>query len=213
MFHELLKAWFHLVESTGYLGVFFLMALESSIFPIPSEIVIPPAAYFVTQGKFTYTGVILAGTFGSYFGSAVTFYISRWLGLPFILKFGRFFFIKPSQIESASDWVKDYGVFGVFFARLLPVIRHLISIPAGILNMNFKSFSFYTITGAFIWCSILTFYGAKVIGGNPELLQSPENLVSALKSELHWIVLGILVMAVLFIFVKLKMKKPTLISS
>jgi membrane protein DedA with SNARE-associated domain len=204
MLHEWLKAWFDLVESWGYLGVFLLMAMESSIFPVPSEIVMPPAAFWATQGKMNFWGVVFAGTAGSYFGSIVTYYVAQWVGLPFVQRFGKFFFLSPDKLKMAESWIRQYGKIGIFFARLLPVIRHLISIPAGLLRMNVRDFSLLTIVGAFLWCLILSIFGAKVIGEHPELLASPEQMIGALKAQLHWFVLGALVLGVLVVLVKIK---------
>lgn len=192
MFHVLMVFWFNLVKNWGYAGVVVLMAMESSIFPVPSEVVIPPAAYWAAQGQMSYVGVILAGTFGSYLGSAITYWVAKRVGIPFIEKFGRFFLLSPEKVGMAEGWVVRYGVSGIFFARLLPVVRHLISIPAGILKMDFLKFSAATIIGSFIWCSILTWFGQEVIGHSPDLMHSPEALVTALKQKLHVVVFAII---------------------
>src|SRR4051812_21378691 len=126
MLHELIKVWFGWVENWGHWGVFVLMALESSIVPVPSELVIPPAAFWAAQGKMTFSGVILAGTAGSWFGSAVSYWTSRWIGLPFVQRFGKYFLFPPGKIAFAQQWVARFGLPGVFIARLLPVVRHLI---------------------------------------------------------------------------------------
>src|SRR3989442_7450381 len=141
MLHGLLQVWFGWVRDGGYLGIIALMAMESSIFPVPSEVVIPPAAYWAAQGKMNFWLVILAGTFGSWLGSAITYWVSRWVGRAVITRWGRYFFISESKLERAERWVHRYEAGGIFFARLLPVVRHLISIPAGIIGMNFKTFS------------------------------------------------------------------------
>jgi membrane protein DedA with SNARE-associated domain len=197
--HHLLQIWFSWVENWGYLGVFLLMALESSIVPVPSEIVMPPAAYFAAQGQLSMPGVILAGTLGSYFGSAVSYWVSKWVGLPIIHRVGKYVFLKPEKVDSATAWVQRFGAGGIFLARLLPVVRHLVSIPAGILSMPFKRFSFATITGAGIWCTILSLYGAQVI--TPELIHAndPEALIKAVKAKLGLIVAGIVVFALAYI--------------
>jgi len=197
--HHLLQVWFSWVEHWGYLGVFLLMALESSIVPVPSEIVMPPAAYFAAQGRLDMAGVIAAGTLGSYFGSAVSYWVSQWLGLPIINRWGKFVLLKPAKIESATAWVQRFGAGGIFFARLLPVVRHLVSIPAGILSMPFRRFSIATIVGAGLWCSILSFYGAQVI--TPDLINAndPEAVVKAVKAKLGLIVIGILGLAVAYV--------------
>lgn len=196
--HHLLQVWFSWVENWGYLGIFLLMALESSIVPVPSEVVMPPAAYFAAQGQLSMAGVILAGTAGSYFGSAVSYWISKWLGLPVVRRFGKYVFLKPDKIDAANAWVQRYGAGGVFFARLLPVVRHLVSIPAGILKMPYGRFSIATAAGAGIWCTILSFYGAQVI--TPEMIHAndPEALVKAVKAKLGTIVIGIVVLALAY---------------
>lgn len=197
--HHLLEVWFSWVENWGYLGIFLLMALESSIVPVPSEVVMPPAAYFAAQGQLSMAGVILAGTAGSYFGSAVSYWLSKWLGLPVIRRFGKYVLLKPAKIDAATAWIQRYGAGGVFFARLLPVVRHLVSIPAGILGMPFGRFSVATTVGAGIWCTILSLYGAQVI--TPEMIHAndPEALVKAVKAKLGTIVIGIVVLSLAYL--------------
>src|SRR5207237_5879048 len=124
-----------------------LMALESSIFPVPSEIVIPPAAFLAAQGKLNLWGVIAAGTFGSWLGASVTYWVSLWLGRILIVKWGRFFAISELKLTRAERWLRRYEAGGVFFARLLPLIRLLISIPHGLLRMKFTYFSLIPIVG------------------------------------------------------------------
>jgi membrane protein DedA with SNARE-associated domain len=191
VFHELLKAWFLFVENWGYFGVFVLMALESSIVPVPSEIVMPPAAYWAAQGRMDFWGVVAAGTAGSYVGSVLSYFGAQWLGGPFLDRFGKYILLSPSKIKMAEKWVAKYGVGGIFLARLLPVVRHLISMPAGIFRMNFKRFSLATVIGAGIWCLVLSWFGQKVIGDSPELLSSPEALSLVVKQKLSWFVLGV----------------------
>jgi len=211
MLHELLKVWFNLVENWGYTGVFFLMALESSIVPVPSEVVMPPAAFWAAQGKMSFSGVVLAGTAGSWFGSAVSYWISRWVGLPLLRRYGRYVLIKPEKLDLAAQWIAQFGAPGIFLARLLPVIRHLISIPAGILRMPFVLFSVVTTTGAGIWCWILAWFGAEVIGSRPELLQSPEAMVLVIKDKLHWFVGAVVILFLLYLLV-VWFKKKNLIT-
>lgn len=194
-FHALLKLWFHFVETQGYLGVFLLMALESSIVPIPSEIIIPPAAYWAAQGRMDFWLVVLAGAAGGLFGSLVNYGAALWVGAPVVLRYGKYVLLPPEKIAAAEDWVREYGVAGIFFSRLLPVVRHLISIPAGILRMPLLPFSAATTAGAGLWCLILAWFGRQVIGDQPHLLDSPEMLAHALKQKTHLIVLGILALA------------------
>lgn len=194
-FHALLKIWFHFVETWGYLGVFLLMALESSIVPIPSEIIMPPAAYWASQGRMNYWLVILAGTAGSWFGSILSYAVSRAVGEPVVRRFGKYVFVSEDKISAMEGWVAEYGVSGIFFARLLPVVRHLISIPAGILKMRVGPFSAATTAGAFLWCWTLAWFGRKVIGDEPALLDSPEQLAHALKAKMHVVVIAIVLFA------------------
>ncbi len=204
MLHQLINIWFTWVQDWGYLGVIILMAMESSIFPVPSEVVMPPAAFLAAQGKLNLWGVILAGTFGSWLGSAITYGFSLWLGRPFVLKFGKYFFISPDKLERAEVFMQRYEAGGIFFARLLPVVRHLISIPAGIVRMPFGKFSAMTTIGSFIWCAILSWYGKGMAERNPDLMKDPEAMVHAIKHESLWIVGGIAVIGVLY-FLMLKM--------
>ena len=201
MFHELLRTWFEWVEAWGYLGVFVLMAMESSIIPVPSEIVMPPAAFWASQGKMSFWGVVLAGTGGSYLGSVVSYALSAWVGEPLIQKYGRWIFLSPEKIKWAQDWMSRHGFFGIFLARLLPVVRHLISIPAGFLKMSLSRFSVATVLGAGLWCFVLSWLGQVVIGAHPELLQSPEDMVAVIKVKLHWIIAVSFVFFILYIFV------------
>ena len=201
MIHELLRTWFHWVEVWGYTGVFILMAMESSIIPVPSEVVMPPAAFWAAQGRMSLAGVILAGTAGSYAGSIGSYWISRWIGKPLIDRYGKFVLITPDKLQMAENWVRRYGATGIFVARFLPVIRHLISIPAGILKMPQGPFSLATIAGAGAWCAILSWFGQETIGSHPELLASPEAMIAAVKAKMHWFVAGVLLLVSLYALV------------
>ena len=207
--HHLLEVWFSWVLNGGYLGIIVLMAMESSIFPVPSEIVIPPAAFLAARGDLSFTGVILAGTFGSYLGSAITYWVSRVVGRPVIQRFGKFFFVTIDKLDRAEIWLERYEAGGVFFARLLPVIRHLISIPAGIIRMNFWVFSLVTIVGSALWCAVLAYLGDKAYRAQPDLISNPEGLVQLIRSQSHWIVLFIAALAVLYLLVlRLSARRP-----
>ena len=211
MLNELLHTWLGWVENWGYLGVVILMAMESSIFPVPSEVVIPPAAIMAAStGKMSLVGVIIAGTFGSWLGSAITYFVARAVGRPVVEKWGKYFFIPPEKLARAERFMHRYEAGGIFFARLLPVIRHLISIPAGIIRMGFVKFSVLTTVGAAIWCSVLAWLGGKVggelraAGKNP---LDPEELVKAVKHESHVIIGIVLLLGVLY-FVAMKITAP-----
>jgi len=205
--HHLLETWFHWVLTGGYLGIIVLMAMESSIFPVPSEIVIPPAAFLAAQGKLSFTGVVLAGVLGSYLGSAITYWASRLIGRPLIVKYGRFVLVTPKKLEQAEQWLARYEAGGVFFARLLPVVRHLISIPAGIVRMNFGLFSLVTIAGSTLWCWILAYLGDKAYRLEPELLTSPDALVRFIHGQSKGILLVVALFAALYML-SLRLMKP-----
>jgi membrane protein DedA with SNARE-associated domain len=207
LIHSWIHTWFAWVEEGGYWAVILLMAMESSIFPVPSEVVMPPAAFLAAQGKMNLWGVILAGTFGSWLGSAITYAVSRWFGRPFMLKFGKYFFCPPEKLARAERFLGRYEAGGIFFARLLPVVRHLISIPAGIVRMPFGKFSLMTTIGSFIWCAILSWYGKSVFERNPKLMENPEELIHAVKHESLWIVGGIAAICVLY-FLMLRLTAP-----
>ncbi len=197
--HHLLEVWFNWVKDGGYWAIIALMAMESSIFPVPSEIVIPPAAFLAAQGDLSLAGVILAGTFGSYLGAAITYWVSRIVGRPVILRFGKFFFISPQNLQRAEVWLERYEAGGVFFARLLPVIRHLISIPAGIVRMNFWVFSVTTIIGSAIWCGVLAYLGHRAYQLQPDLMTNPDALLHFIKTQSHWIIIIVAALAILYI--------------
>ena len=199
--HQLLELWFGWVLNWGYLGIIVLMAMESSIFPVPSEVVIPPAAFLAAQGKMNFWGVVAAGTVGSYLGSAITYWISRVLGRPILMRYGKYFLLGPDKLERAEVWLARYEAGGIFFARLLPVIRHLISIPAGIVRMNFTVFSIMTTIGSAIWCYILALLGDKAYRVQPDLISNPDAMVAFIKSQSMWIVLLIVVFAALYLAV------------
>jgi len=167
MFKELfthLSAWYlSALNHGGYGAVALLMAIESSVVPLPSEVVIPPAAHmaYTHQIALTIPGIIIAGAIGSWIGATVMYWVSRLAGRPLVLLFGKYFLITPEKINGAERWASHYGPVGVFFARLLPVVRHLIGIPAGIVRLNFLTYSVYTLAGSAIWSAVLCLVGVK----------------------------------------------------
>ncbi len=206
--HHLVEVWFSWVLNWGYFGIILLMAMESSIFPVPSEVVIPPAAFLAAQGHLSFSGVVIAGTVGSYLGSAITYWVSRALGRPLIMRYGKYFLMSPDKIARAEVWLARYEAGGIFFARLLPVIRHLISIPAGIVRMNFWTFSAMTIVGSAIWCFILATLGAKAFAAQPDLIKNPDAMVHFIKSQSLWIVAVVVVFTALyFLMMRLSSRK------
>jgi membrane protein DedA with SNARE-associated domain len=197
--HELLQHWSEWVLTGGYVGIIVLMAMGSTPIPLPAEVVVPPAAFLAAQGRLSLTGVILASTLGAYLGAAVMYWLSLWLGRPLVVKFGRFILFPPKKLEEAEHWLGRYEAGGIFFARLLPGVRHLISIPAGIVRMNFTVFSIWTILGSGISCSILAYLGVRAQRVAPNLLNDPEGLVHFVRSQSKWLLLVVAAFAALYV--------------
>ena len=167
--HTIIQWLLDTIGAMGYPGIVLLMAMESSIIPVPSELVMPPAGYLAYQGKMNMGIAILCGTFGSLLGAYANYYVSHYLGRPLILKYGRYVLIPPDKFMRVEQFFLNHGEISTFIGRLLPVVRHLISIPAGLAGMNHLKFSFYTLAGAGIWCTILTVIG-YVIGKEQALI-------------------------------------------
>ena len=198
--HEWLVIWMQWVADLGYTGVALLMAMESSILPVPSEVVVPPAAILAAHpgGMMGFWGVVAAGTIGSYIGSCVMYAAALWVGRPFILRFGKWFFMPEHKVAKAELFMQRYSAPGIFFSRFLPVVRHLISIPAGLARGNFLTFSLATLAGSAMWCAVLAWFGDKIGREHPDILKSPENLIHAVKDETGLIVGGVLLLAALY---------------
>jgi len=174
--HGLLLWYIGTLEQFGLLGVLVLMAMESSIFPVPSELVMPPAAYVESHAKgggvFLTLGVILAGTIGSFLGSAVTYWVSRLVGRPLIVRYGKYLLLPEHKLRLAERWVARYGAWGIFFARLLPGVRHVNAIPAGLMDLRFLTFSVMTLLGSLVWCTVLTIFGLCMAKDMAVMVQS-----------------------------------------
>ena len=202
MLHDLIRTWFEWSRDLGYLGVFLMMAMESTIVPVPSEIIMPPAGYWAEQGHLSLIGVILAGGFGSTFGSTLCYWFSRTLGRSVLERYGKLLLLPPERLDLAERWLKDFELGGVFLARLLPVVRHLIGFPAGLVRMPFGQFVAVTFAGSTMWCTILAVFGARTIGRQPELLNDPEALSQSIKDNLLWFLLLIVGLGAGWMFVK-----------
>lgn len=202
LLNELLRTWFEFTREWGYLGVFVMMALESTIVPVPSEIVMPPAGYWAQQGEMSMWGVILAGGLGSTFGSSLTYLFTFTLGRAFIARWGRYFLLPPDRLELAERWLQTYQTGGVFLARLLPVVRHLIGFPAGLVRMPFATFAAVTFVGSTLWCGILAWFGAATIGKRPDLLENPAALSEVIKHDLLWFVVLVFALGAGWFFVR-----------
>ena len=168
--HDIIIWLVNTIGDLGYPGIFLLMAMESSIFPIPSELVMPPAGYLAHQGKMDMTLVILSGTLGSLAGAYANYFVASWLGRGLLIKYGHKVFIREAHIDRVERFFLKHGEVSTFIGRLLPVIRHLISIPAGLARMNHWRFTLYTLAGAGLWVATLSWLG-YLIGAQKELIQ------------------------------------------
>jgi membrane protein DedA with SNARE-associated domain len=190
------------LESWGYSLIVLMMAAESTIFPLPSELIIPPAAHLAhTKGTFSIAGIIIAGTLGSWLGATIMYWGSRVAGRPLVLRYGRYFLISPEKVEGAERWARHYGSMGIFISRLLPVVRHLIGIPAGIVRMHYGLFSLFTIIGSAIWCAVLCWLGIKM-GQDEQLMRGEYHRIAM------WVAGCVLVLGgIYYFFVHRHMKK------
>jgi membrane protein DedA with SNARE-associated domain len=159
MLHQFVVWLVNTVGQWGYPGIVMLMALESSFFPFPSEVVIPPAAYLAAGGKMNIGMVVLCGTLGSLLGAVFNYWIARKFGRPFFVKYGRYLLVSPKSLEKADRFFERHGHISTFIGRLLPGIRQYISLPAGLARMNIFVFCAATVLGAGIWVLALAGMG------------------------------------------------------
>jgi membrane protein DedA with SNARE-associated domain len=147
------------IGATGYISIFILMAMESSALPIPGEVIMPFAGFLIVQGKFTWTAVILVSTAGSITGSYISYLIGQFGGEPFFERYGKYLLVKKRHLDLTHRFFNHYGSVTIFFSRFIPVVRHLISIPAGMSRMKMPKFLLFTILGAGLWNTFLTYMG------------------------------------------------------
>jgi membrane protein DedA with SNARE-associated domain len=166
-----------IINFLGYPGVFVLMALESMIFPLPSELVMPFAGFLVATGKMNFWFVVIASSLGSITGSLISYYIGCYGGEKFVLKWGKFFLLEENDLKITEKYFAKNGEKTIFISRFIPVIRHLISIPAGIGKMDIKKFSIYTLFGATLWNTFLAWLG-YILGKNWEKVKQYSEYIS-----------------------------------
>ncbi|MFA6524834.1 MAG: DedA family protein [Patescibacteria group bacterium] len=171
------------IKFLGYPGIVILMALESMIFPLPSELVMPFAGFLAEEGKMNIGLIILFSSMGSLLGSVISYYLGYYGGNKLVLKLGKYLLLDVADLEKAEKWFQKSGSKTIFICRFVPVIRHLISIPAGIGKMNFKKFCLYTVIGATMWNSILTYCG-YALGKNWEMVRNYSEEVSMVTAVL-----------------------------
>lgn len=186
MFADIVKFIVETVGSLGYIGIFIMMFLESTVFPIPSEVVMIPAGYLAHKGEMNIYIVIILGALGSLCGALFNYYFALKFGRTFLMKYGKYFFVSQETIEKTEVFFKDHGHISTFSGRLIPGLRHYISLPAGLARMNLFVFCLYTTLGATIWVIILTILG-YYIGDNEALV----------KEYLRYLIIGLLIFLVL----------------
>lgn len=157
--HTLITSLTNLISTLGYPGVFLFMTMESMVFPIPSEAVMPFAGVLISQGKMSWIPVLIASSLGSLLGSILSYFIGQKGGQPFIHRYGKYFLLKNHDLEITEKFFRKHGDKTIFLSRFIPIIRHLISLPAGIGNMNKKKFLFFTFIGSTMWNMFLVLAG------------------------------------------------------
>ncbi len=183
---ESLAEWITSVMSAlGYPGLVLMMALESMIAPVPSEVVMPFAGFLVAEGRFTFLGATLASSLGTLLGSLAGYYMGKWGGYPLVLRFGKYLLLDKHHLDIAQSWFEKRGEITIFTCRFVPVVRHLISIPAGVANMNIWRFCVFSILGGTIWNVILLYAGVR--------LGERWDLVEQYTHQLDYVALAVLV--------------------
>jgi membrane protein DedA with SNARE-associated domain len=174
LFQPLVAWYLGALKTGGYAVILLLMTMESSVLPLPGEVIIPPAAHLADTGQIQLKiwGIVIAGALGSWFGATIVYWLARIAGRPLLIRYGRYILITPDKIEKGERWSAHYGAMGVFIARLLPGARQLVGIPAGIARMDYRLFSIFTLLGSTIWCTILCYVGVKA--GKDEKLMHGE---------------------------------------
>jgi len=162
MVEQLVIYFTYIIEQGGYLGAAVLMALESMVVPVSSEMVMPFVGFLVVEGKFSSIGAILATSVGSIIGSLISYGLGYFGGRPIVLKVGRYLLLNRDHLEWTERWFARHGSWTILVSRFIPVVRHLISIPAGMGRMRLLPFCVYTLIGATIWNSFLLWCGYKL---------------------------------------------------
>ena len=188
-----------IISGLGYGGIFILMALESALIPIPSEIIMPFSGFLVWEEKFSFLAVVWWGTFGNLIGSIIAYWLGYYGGRPLIEKYGKFILISRNELDFADRWFQKYGGISILFSRMLPAVRTFISLPAGIARMPFGKFCLYTFLGSLPWSFVLA-YAGLIMGKNWKGLE-----VYFRKFDWAIGILGILALA-LFIYHKISEK-------
>ena len=187
-----------IMEQLGYFGIALLMFLDNVFPPIPSEVIMPSAGFAASKGQLLLSGVIIAGSIGSLVAAAVLYWVGRKIPNQSIFnwvdRYGKYLFIKSEDVKKALDWFEKYGHRVVFFGRMVPAVRSLISIPAGMSHMPFWKFMLYSSVGTIIWTTFLACVG-YYFGNNIELMQQ-------IFSRVGYVIITIVLILVAYFFYK-----------
>lgn len=201
------------LENLNYWTILLLMVIESSFIPFPSEVVVPPAAYrAASNGQLNVYLIVLFATIGANIGALINYYLAKWLGRPIVYKFansrlGHMCLIDEAKVQKAEAYFEKHGAISTFVGRLIPGIRQLISIPAGLAKMKLPTFLFYTTIGAGIWNAILAFIGYQLANVVPE--EQLMEKVTENSREIGFVIIGIVVLIILFLAYKGMKKKKS----
>jgi len=185
----------------GYPGIVALMAMESSILPVPSELVMPPAGYWAAKGQMSFTLALLSGVVGSIIGALANYYGAQLIGRPLIQRYGKYVFLSEKNLLRSERFFAEHGEISTLIGRLFPVVRHLISIPAGLHRMPLGKFILYTAVGAAVWCAILTWIG-YFLGQHEDVLRNEE-----IQRYVTWAVLALIPVSLVAILVYVRRRR------
>ena len=197
--HEIVNAIVDIVGQLGYLGIFIMMFLESTFFPFPSEVAMIPAGYLASKGEMNLFVAIMVGTLGSLLGALFNYYLAKKYGRQGVLSFGKYFFFNEVKLEKMEIFFRKHGSFSTFVSRLIPGVRQLVSLPAGLSRMPLNKFTLYTTLGAGLWTMVLALLGY--------LLGSNEALIEEYLHQIVLITLGLIILAsIIYFFMNKKTK-------
>ncbi|EGO4877063.1 DedA family protein [Campylobacter lari] len=185
-----------LAKDWGYWGIIFLMFIESSFFPFPSEVVMIPAGYLAHQNELNFWLCLLCGTFGALLGALLNYYLCYFLGREVLLKICKYFGVNEAKFARFEAFFNKHGEISTFSGRLIPGLRQYISLPAGLARMNLKKFIFYTSLGAGIWCLILLILG-YILGKNEDLI----------KEYLHFVIIACIIFTTMIVVIYIYIQK------
>ncbi|MEO0145103.1 MAG: DedA family protein [candidate division WOR-3 bacterium] len=192
-----------IIYEIGYIGVMILMAMESMIFPVPSEAVMPFTGFLIHEEKFTWFGVFIFSTLGSIIGSTLSYLMGLYGGRAFVIKYGKYFLLEKEHLEITERFFYKYGEITIFISRFIPVVRHLISIPAGMAKMNYIKFIIFTTIGAGAWNMFLAYVG-YALKSNWHIIMKYSKIIDI------FVILALLGLIIYFVYHQVKLRKKNL---